>query len=695
MTLVELRLLRFRQHRDRCFSFSPGLNVVVGPNEAGKSALREALRCVLFDNPEGASQRSREGLVAWGEEWPPVLELVFEYQGSRYELRKDFHERRVVLRGRDGVRDRHRLVQPILHDALGFQSEKAFLATAHVRQAELHAIGEQDVAAQLGRIVAGADEDASQALRALERALGELERGLERPASNPGRLARARRRVEELEVRVQELRREMEAARSTASELESTRRRLEDLRKGLLDRQALLELNRRVVQAQERREHLRQELERLEARREEVERLRQDLAGIRAQLESLPDLTPQDAERVREALEQAQGLRANAQRLVEPDPSPAVARPGPWPWVVALVALGAAALPDLPWPLRLALLAVAAAAAWAGWRQRERAARDRAALEARQLERTRLARSLEEKADSLEAFVRAELQRFGAASREQLQQWAAERARLETSYRELQARLEAVLGDSDEVRLEEDARRLRADLRTQTDFLKSDEVRGKILVPLEIQRMEREVEELEGERQELEARLRRLEARLEAAVEEEALLRAEEELAAARAELQRLERRRRALRVATEVLQEAKRAVEVPARQAVEERAGQFLSELTGGRYSRLRVPPEAQTLRVEVWSEEAGRWLPPQEPHLSRGTVDLVFLAARVALVDVLAPRARPPLLLDDPFVTFDPERRARALRWLRTLATERQVLLFTWDEAAAPSAQGIIRLP
>lgn len=696
MTFVELRLLRFRQHRDRRFSFSPGFNLVVGPNEAGKSALREALRCVLFDNPETGSQRTREALLAWGEERGPVLELVFDYGGSRYALRKDFQERRVVLRGRDGVWERHRVVQPALQRALGFQSEKAFLATAHVRQAELHAIGEQDVAVQLGRIVAGAEEDASQALRSLERVLEELERGSERPAANPGRIARARQRVRELEARVQELRREVEASRSAAAELEAVRRRLEEVRKDLEDRRALLEFNRRVAQAQERAERLRQELERLETRRAEVERLRGELERLRTRLGQLPDVRPEDAERVRDALERAQALRAQVQELSGPaDASQATTRPSWWPWLVTLLAVGVAALPDLPLPLRLALGAVAAAAAWAGWRQWERAGRERATLEARRVERGHLARSLEEEAGRLERFAHAELGRIGVGSFEQLQAWAAERTELGGAYRTLQVRLEAVLGQDDEARLEEDARRLRADLRAQTDFLESDEVRGKVLVPLEVQRTEREADELEGERKALEARLERLEARLEAAVEEEAVLRAEEELAASRAELARLERRRRALRTALEVLLEAKRAVEVPARRAVEQRAGQFLAELTAGRYGRLRVPPDAQTLRVEVWSEEAGRWLPAQEPHLSRGTVDLVFLAARVALVDVLAPEARPPLLLDDPFVTFDPERRARALRWLKTLAAERQVLLFTWDEAAAPYAQGIVRLP
>jgi uncharacterized protein YhaN len=98
--------------------------------------------------------------------------------------------------------------------------------------------------------------------------------------------------------------------------------------------------------------------------------------------------------------------------------------------------------------------------------------------------------------------------------------------------------------------------------------------------------------------------------------------------------------------------------------------------------------------MEIEVWSEEAGKWIRPAEPDLSRGTADLVYLAARVALVDVLAVDARPPLLFDDPFVTFDTERQRRAIAWLRELSRDRQILLFTCNDAYAAYADRVIRL-
>lgn len=697
MKLLELRVENFRQHRSACFRFAPGFNAVVGPNEAGKSALRDALRMALFANP--ASDRHDEAVRPWGGAGAPVLQLVFEVPQGRFELVKDFGAGRVLLKGQGRTWERPREVQQAIGRALGFQSEKAFLATAHVRQAELHRIGERDVAAQLGRIVAGADEDASRALQALQRALEDLERGLARPASNPGRLSRARQRLRELQARVEDLRRDVQEARNTALKAAGVRERLAELEAELKDRNELLDLNRRVQQARERSEWLRKEVSWRREVLEQVEALEERVRRDREELERLPPAEDGTLERVRDSLRRAEELEARAAQLERSAVElPEVQPPARWVWGVAGAAAVAAAWPGLPDAMRAVLLAVAVAAAFAGWRSWQRAEtarRVRADAEAQNRERSRLAGQLRAQAQDLRAQAKEHLAAAQARSVEELEDRVGRRRQLEQALQSSQERIQGLLRGRDPQKLREELQTLSVDLHAQLQFLDDEAIRAKVLLPLELQRLEGETQRLVNEQQQLQRELQRLEVQLEAAPDEEALLRAEEELAACRAELERLERRRQALRAAVEVLEEAKAAVEVPARRAVEEKAGKSLARLTGGRYTRVRVPHDADRLRVEVWSEEAGCWLVPEEPQLSRGTVDLVYLAARVALVDVLAPGVRPPLLLDDPFVTFDPERRHRALDWLRELSTERQVFLFTWDEAVARHADAVVRLP
>lgn len=694
MTFLELRVQRFRRHRRATFCFKPGFNVIVGRNEAGKSALRDALRLVLFGNPESSSHR-QEATPSWGDGQPPVLELVFEVPEGRFELVKDFAAGRVLLRGGGRAWERPTQVQGAIYRAVGFRSERAFSATAHVRQAELQQIAERDVAIQLGRIVTGSDEDAARALRSLSRALEELERGLARPASNPGRLKRLETRAEELRQQVGALRRDVEEARRLQDQVVQLRQRLSQVETDLQDRIQLLEVNRQTQQAQERAEQLRREVQ---ARKDLLDRLagvEEQLARTRQELEQVPDVEQAVVERVEAALARAEELESQLDRLASKGEPIQVPKPRVWPWIAFAAAVVLAAWPGAAAAWRVVFATAAAAAAWAGWREWQARDRARAQAEARSRERRRWAEEMRTQAAQLRQQARRHLSEVGAASLEQLKEWASRRQKLEADLQSLHQRYRDALGDRDPEKLQDELRAYAADLHAQLAFLASDVARGKSLLPLEVQRLQREVEALHQQQVQLRDELGRLEARLETAPDGESLLRAEEELSAVREELELLQRRRRALRVALEVLEEAKAAVEVPARRAVEDRAGQFLARLTGGRYTRVQVPPGQDTLRLEVWSEEAQSWLAPEEPFLSRGTVDLVFLAARVALVDVLASSVRPPLLLDDPFVTFDPERRRRALDWLRELSQERQILLFTWDEEVASHADAVVRLP
>ena len=107
------------------------------------------------------------------------------------------------------------------------------------------------------------------------------------------------------------------------------------------------------------------------------------------------------------------------------------------------------------------------------------------------------------------------------------------------------------------------------------------------------------------------------------------------------------------------------------------ERVGPLLSTLTLGRYRDLIVDPE---LRIHL-RVAPDRVLAPDEVEnsLSSGTLDQIYLCLRVAVAGLVQPEERLPLLMDDPFLTFDPDRRRAALGWLNHVAESHQVLLFS----------------
>lgn len=99
------------------------------------------------------------------------------------------------------------------------------------------------------------------------------------------------------------------------------------------------------------------------------------------------------------------------------------------------------------------------------------------------------------------------------------------------------------------------------------------------------------------------------------------------------------------------------------------ERASEIISEITGGKYTRLIVDAEfSMSLMLE------NRKVSTQQ--VSQGTVEQVYFALRMAAVELLHEEEY-PVILDDAFVCYDDKRLEQVLRWL--YENKKQVLLFT----------------
>ncbi|MBQ2732975.1 MAG: AAA family ATPase [Clostridia bacterium] len=107
------------------------------------------------------------------------------------------------------------------------------------------------------------------------------------------------------------------------------------------------------------------------------------------------------------------------------------------------------------------------------------------------------------------------------------------------------------------------------------------------------------------------------------------------------------------------------------------------MNAATNGKYSGLRVDGELSAVCI---AENGVRSL----EHLSAGTRDLAYISLRLALVDLLYKREKPPLVFDESFAHQDRERTALALKLL-SAEGERgiQSLLFTCRSYEAQSAQ------
>lgn len=95
-----------------------------------------------------------------------------------------------------------------------------------------------------------------------------------------------------------------------------------------------------------------------------------------------------------------------------------------------------------------------------------------------------------------------------------------------------------------------------------------------------------------------------------------------------------------------------------------------LVERFTNGKYRDLKVD---ENLNVRINHREK---LIPLE-QVSKGTIEQIYLALRLAIADVLFGSQEMPILLDDAFVLYDGERLANTLKELSKM--DRQIIIFT----------------
>jgi DNA repair exonuclease SbcCD ATPase subunit len=700
--ILRLHLQDFRRHHDLEIVPAAGLTAIVGPNEAGKSSIQEALEMVLFRKAESAAQATQE-VQRWGSAGPPRVTLEFEAAGTACRLEKVFAGSRgsvELVVGEEVLRDPNH-VQRRVAELTGISGEKFFRSTASVRHHELTELGSDDhqINDRLQQVVSGVERGTAQAKRMLEEA---IRRYRTEGAKNPGLLKVEREGIAVLE-------RELAQGEAALVRLESDRagwvaahqRRVELDRQVVQLQAEMAECDRaaalvdRREEAQARYERLRRACELDEERRaiEESAPLRMPLPQLRAHVARI-ESTVFEVSELEAALAVAEAAGAPAEL-----PVPAK----PWPFIVAAALLTVAALVAyLALDRTVGLVVVIALAALAilslAWSVRVARRARRVDLDA--------------------AIARAAQEQHGLGSGERDEAYRRKR-------RDLESLLEAVAVETPEAaagllaaaeariadlaRIDGELRGLLGDVRPEDLPAERDRAAN------EAERARHALEDMAGTGEDPVASVRRLRSVLASTLPARDAARSEEDrvlgriegdpadadavavlaerLDEARTRLAAMQHRMGLYEATLDAIRRAEAATMKTAARFLEERMGPDLALITGGRYARIRV--DERDLSFRVWSGERGGEVAPSV--LSRGTADQLYLVARLGLVSLVTMDRRPPLILDDPFVTFDDDRAARALDVVKRLSTELgiQVIHLTASERLLDLADAVVRLP
>ena len=130
-----------------------------------------------------------------------------------------------------------------------------------------------------------------------------------------------------------------------------------------------------------------------------------------------------------------------------------------------------------------------------------------------------------------------------------------------------------------------------------------------------------------------------------------------------------------AIRLAVETLRQADAELQSRFSPALGKVAAEYMSFVTGGRYADVLIGRDFSA-RIRTEGDSVAR----ESEYLSAGTLDLMYLAVRLAVCELAMPAGEPcPLVIDDALVNLDETRLEQAMLLLREIAKKRQVILFT----------------
>lgn len=695
MIIRNISLNHFKKFDNLVVSLLPGLNVIKGPNEAGKSTLHSAVVAGLFFNPYHRRAEIKSN-ISWNSDKMYEIGMRVEQDGNEYALTKDFENKRMQITG-DGLE--HEIIDPSainqrLCEWLGFSSAAVFRSTACIEQNKISQVtkGEKEIGDILQSTITGEDDSiANDVIATLNSVLGHISEG-------PGKLSSYASEIEKITSKINELEQEHERIREEVSTTTKSHARLLEIESKLDETNSALQTKINVKEKNERRRALIAELKILEEKFEhamnslklddEVKSLDERLTAY----ESFSKLTDEDIEQFYSLLGRKESLEEHQKSLEEqlqhPKQKTTQKRPKLNEFFIAgIVLLWIGLIGTILTKYMLILAFSGLISLCAGIYFMISKSEIQIELSPAQI-RNQINRASEQM-----NFIDESLKYFLSRTKcESIQDFITKLEGykpLSKRKTEKEAELSGMIGAEAIEDIRQSSKELalmKKQINEELEVLESF-----ALDPEGYQRLLDEVDQLSKERSEFENEKRELEITTSGAkATDEDIATIREKLACWKQKLELFEERRKVTEKCLQFLEKARRKTLRSATNVLEEEIEKYISMITSTRYGKVKV--DSETLNVSVYSPEKRDYVDVQ--NLSRATIDQIYLAARLGLVKLISGNKKPPLLLDDPFVTFDDKRLEATMELLIEISKEYQILLFTCSNRYDPYADKVIDL-
>ena len=620
----------FGKLENESLSFRDGLNVIYAPNESGKSTWCAFIMAMLYGID--SSERTRAGYL------PDKLRYA-PWSGAPMEGTMDLEADRCDITITRSTKGKNAPMQefsavytgtnvPVkgmtgsnAGEMLTGVSKDVFRRSAFIAQGNVGVTGSPELEKRISSIVTTGEEscswsEADERLRAWQRRRRYNRKGL--LPELEGKMDETQRRLEEMSSSVQDAEELDQRLREKQAQCEDLERQMAESRKRQR-REALERLSRSKSQMEESSARHDRALETLSDLREQ---LRQDRFGLRE-----PDGLEAEAA---EDLETLASLRSRAGQKSSPI------------WAVLLVALAMLAAALYGTYQHVALIVAAAVLCVAALYFLFRYSREHRARE-----------------DAREAQKRI-LEKYHARSSGEIREALSEHRALWEEMEQAEKEELACRGSF------ESARGVLSEMQ-DTALRALDFTDGNS----EAARLGRQLAAGRAEIETLSRQLAQANGRLTALGDPLVL---SSSLGYMRTEYEQLCDEYDAISLAIDTLKDADTEIQRRFSPELGKVASSYMSAVTGGRYADVLINRDFSAM-TRISDDTVSR----RAEYLSAGTLDIMYLAVRLAVCELALPDGEPcPLILDDALVNLDDERLEQAMKLLGEIAKERQVILF-----------------
>lgn len=236
MLIKSLRVKNFRNLSKDKLEFTKGINLVKGPNEGGKSSLRQLINLALYTDPKSTSSKL-QNLQTWGKSAMFEVSLDIRTNEGDYRLTKDFEAKTAVLEhlSSGAKMSGNKKIAEVVAQITGLPTEVLFKNTVYFSAEELAQIkNDSDLRSRLEEKLSGVEGvNIADLLKNIDQKLAELNRGVQKHSKNPGPIQAVIERLAHYRSNLELMQAEVDAAAGDMARLTETGIKLTQLQKRL------------------------------------------------------------------------------------------------------------------------------------------------------------------------------------------------------------------------------------------------------------------------------------------------------------------------------------------------------------------------------------------------------------------------------------------------------------------------------